>query len=80
MLREACLLSVPAYSFFSGKTGAVDEDYVRQGKMTLIREAEDLRKIRLTKCTTKSIRRNKKVFETFRDVINHELEIHAQGR
>jgi predicted glycosyltransferase len=80
MLREACLLSVPAYSFFSGKTGAVDEDYVRQGKMTLIRKADDLRNIRFVKCTTKSIRRNKKVFETFRDIIINEIKINAQGR
>jgi predicted glycosyltransferase len=80
MLREACLLSVPAYSFFSGKTGAVDEDYVRQGKMALIRESDDLRKIRFVKCTTKSIRRNKKVFETFRDIITNEIEINVQGR
>jgi predicted glycosyltransferase len=80
MLREACLLSVPAYSFFSGKTGAVDEDYVRQGKMILIREASDLGNIHFVKCTTKSIRRNIKVFETFRDIITHEIEISAQGR
>jgi predicted glycosyltransferase len=80
MLREACLLSVPAYSFFSGKTGAVDEDYVRQGKMDLIRDENDLRKIRFVKCTTKSIRRNKKVFETFRDIITNEIEINARER
>lgn len=79
MLREACLLSIPAYSFFSGRMGAVDEDYVKQGKMTLIRKAEDLRKIRFVGCTTKSVRRNKKVFETFRDIITNELKINARG-
>lgn len=80
MLREACLLSVPAYSFFSGKTGGVDEDYVKKGKMVLIREAGDLHNIQFVKCATKSIARNKKVFETFRDIISKEIEINAQGR
>jgi predicted glycosyltransferase len=78
MLREACALNVPAYSFFSGKTGGVDEDYVRQGKMSLILAAGDLQNIRFVKCTTKSIRRNTKVFEAFRDIITNEIEINAQ--
>jgi predicted glycosyltransferase len=49
MNREAAVLGVPAYSVFAGVIGAVDEELERLGRLTFIRESEDLGKIRLEK-------------------------------
>jgi predicted glycosyltransferase len=53
MNREAAALGVPVYSIFRGKTGAVDRCLEREGRLTMIRSAEDVR----TKI--KFVRRNK---------------------
>jgi hypothetical protein len=49
MIREAAALNVPAYSFFQGKTGAVDQYLSEIGKLTLLENIEDVyTKIKLT--------------------------------
>lgn len=49
MIREAAALNVPAYSFFQGKTGAVDQYLSDIGKLTLLANIEDVyTKINLT--------------------------------
>ncbi len=40
MNREAAALGVPVYSIFRGKTGAVDQQLRRQGRLTLIENAD----------------------------------------
>jgi predicted glycosyltransferase len=48
MNREAATLGVPVYSIFRGKIGAVDQYLARQGRLTLIENARDVRtKIKL---------------------------------
>jgi uncharacterized protein len=47
MTREAAALGVPAYSFFQGAEGAVDAHLVKEGRLVLIRSAEDVAQIRL---------------------------------
>ncbi|HXW93227.1 MAG TPA: DUF354 domain-containing protein [Terriglobales bacterium] len=50
MNREAASMGVPVYSIFRGKTGAVDRYLEGQGRMVLIKTAEDVRtKIQLTR-------------------------------
>lgn len=50
MNREAAALGVPVYSIFRGKTGAVDRMLEREGKLTMIRNAEEVwTKIRLVR-------------------------------
>jgi predicted glycosyltransferase len=44
MNREAAALNVPVYSIFRGKIGAIDRYLTDQGRMTLIENAEDVRK------------------------------------
>jgi predicted glycosyltransferase len=44
MNREAAALGVPVYSIFRGQIGAVDRYLVRQGRLTLIENVEDVRK------------------------------------
>ena len=48
MIREAAALGVPAYSFFRGKTGAVDRYLAETGRLVLLQNpAEVRRKIRV---------------------------------
>jgi hypothetical protein len=42
MNREAAALSVPVFSIFRGTTGAVDEMLERQGRLTMIRNKEEV--------------------------------------
>jgi predicted glycosyltransferase len=50
MNREAAALGVPVYSVFRGKIGAVDQYLVREGRLTLIENLEDVhKKIRLVR-------------------------------
>lgn len=49
MVREAAVLGVPAYSFFSGKQGAVDHYLEKQGRLTFIKSVPDISKIKIEK-------------------------------
>ena len=42
MNREAAALGVPVYSIFRGKTGAVDLMLEKQGRLTMIRDKEEV--------------------------------------
>ena len=43
MNREAAALGVPVYSIFRGKTGAVDEYLAKNGRLVLLRSADEVR-------------------------------------
>ena len=49
MNREAALLGTPAYSIFTGPVGALDADLDRAGKLTIIRDAADVDRIRFAR-------------------------------
>jgi predicted glycosyltransferase len=49
MNREAAALGVPAYSIFQGKTGAVDRYLSEKGRLVLIKNVEDIKKIKIQK-------------------------------
>src|ERR1700733_1188354 len=50
MNREAAALGVPVYSIFRGKTGAVDRELVRENRLIMIENVEQVRsKISLTR-------------------------------
>ena len=42
MNREAAALGVPVYSIFRGKTGAVDRKLEDQGRLIMVRSAEEV--------------------------------------
>ena len=46
MNREAALLGTPAYSIFTGPTGALDEELIRTGRLVAIREDKAAREVR----------------------------------
>lgn len=55
MTREACVLNVPSYCFFGGRIGGVDEYLVKQGKLFLIENDEDINKIKFVKRKNKDL-------------------------
>jgi len=55
MIREAAVLGTPAYSIFSGDAGAVDEYLQNEGRLTIIRDANDLCKIELKRKADTSV-------------------------
>jgi hypothetical protein len=42
MNREAVALGVPVYTTFAGRLGAVDESLARDGRLRVLRSADDL--------------------------------------
>lgn len=49
MNREAVALNIPAYSYFSGKQGALDESMIRDNLIKKISSVQDIEKIKLIK-------------------------------
>jgi predicted glycosyltransferase len=73
MNREASALHVPVYSIFRGKIGAVDRFLVQDGRLTLIENLEDIKKITL-------IRRSQyaslsPTTQTLDTIVNHIISI-----
>ena len=52
MTREAAVLGIPSYSFFSGEWGAVDDFLIRTGSLARIQNSGDIDGIRLVKRDT----------------------------
>jgi len=75
MNREAAALGVPVYSIFRGKVGAVDRMLEREGRLTMIHNAEDV----WTKITFVRREKNKqpdiKPRPALQDIINHVEDI-----
>jgi predicted glycosyltransferase len=42
MNREAAVLGTPVWSMFEGRLGGVDEQLVREGRLKLLRDAEEI--------------------------------------
>ena len=47
MTREGVGLGVPAYSIFCGEIGGVDKYLAKQSRLTLIKDVQDIQKIKL---------------------------------
>ena len=45
MTREACLLGIPSFSFFKGKLGAVDKYLIKEKKLFIIKDNNDIEQI-----------------------------------
>lgn len=63
MARESAVLNTPAYSYFGGRTCAVDEYLASSGLLTILEKNEDIKMIEWKKKTNQKthIRKNKKV-------------------
>lgn len=67
MTREACVLNVPSYSFFGGKTGGADNYLIKEGRLKMIKNEEDLGNIRLAKKDKTEINISTKALEFVSD-------------
>jgi predicted glycosyltransferase len=61
--REAAALGVPAASIYAGKWAAVDEELLRQHRLTRIADADDLRELTIRKKAGVTPRRSRKVID-----------------
>ena len=75
MNREAVALGLPVYSIFRGKTGAVDRQLEREGKLILIRNVEEVHtRIRLEP-RDKSRLPDARPRQALRDIVDHIEDI-----
>lgn len=74
MIREAAAIGVPAYSFFCGKMGAVDQYLVRKGKLNIIKSEKDVQKklkcIKKNKLKINEIKANPTIDSIVHHVVN----------
>lgn len=76
MNREAACLGVPVYSLFRGPSGAVDRYLSRNGKLILLKNSNDLEKIRLVKRNKQKLKKDEKRAQFLREfVVDKILEI-----
>jgi len=75
MNREAAALGVPVYSIFRGKTAAVDRRLEREGRLTLIKSVEEVRKNILFIRRDKSSLPDNKARPALDDIIGYIDEI-----
>jgi len=75
MNREAAAIGVPVYTIFRGKIGAVDRMLEREGRLTMIRSAEEVwNKIRLVR-REKNKSLDNQPRPALQDIINHIEDI-----
>jgi predicted glycosyltransferase len=84
MNREAAALSVPVYSIFRGKTGAVDRRLEQEGRLIMIRSSAEVETKILLKRRDKSISCNGGARLALQDIVDHVEDIirteYSQGR
>lgn len=73
MNREAAALGIPVYSIFRGKSGAVDRNLQKEGKMILIESVDDIQNKILLKARDKEATANGQSREALRDIVR-EIE------
>jgi hypothetical protein len=73
MTREAAMLGVPAYTFFAGKWGAVDQYLVNQGRLHRITDSLDVHQIALVKKGTQPVEISRKALDFVLDAIENYL-------
>ena len=79
MIREAAALNIPAYSFFKGEIGAVDQYLVRDNRLTLIESKSDVASKIILKKYIHNRNGNAKSYSTIRFIVN-KVESILQGQ
>jgi predicted glycosyltransferase len=75
MNREAAALGIPVYSIFRGKTGAVDSTLEREGRLVLIRSADEVwKKIKIVQ-RRKNLGMNSQPRPALKDIVDNIEDI-----
>ena len=77
MTREAAILGTPAYSLFAGKPGAIDAALELDGKLTILRNLEEVRGLRLEKSVRVRARSNSADARTAEVILQHIISLGA---
>lgn len=75
MNREAVALGVPVYSIFRGKTGAVDRQLDREGKLIMIQNVEEARTRIVLKPRDKTQSPDGRPRQALTDIVDHVEDI-----
>ena len=75
MNREAAALSVPVYSIFRGKIGAVDKYLSQEGRLTLLENCDDVRSKIIVVKRDKGTNSGSKNSETLKSITGHILDV-----
>jgi predicted glycosyltransferase len=73
MNREAAALGIPVYSIFRGKSGAVDRNLQKQGKMVLIENTKEIHDKIILEARNRDITANQQPREALKDIVR-EIE------
>ena len=73
MTREAAILGTPAYSLFAGKPGAIDTALELDGKLTILRNLEEVKGLRIEK--TVPARSNSADARTAEVILQHIISL-----
>jgi predicted glycosyltransferase len=75
MNREAAALGIPVYSIFKGQLGAVDRKLEKQGRLTIVRNAGDVRNQIQMRKRDRSTPREIQTSQSLQRIIDHLGEI-----
>lgn len=75
MNREAAALGIPVYSIFRGKTGAVDKQLEREGRLTMIQSVDEVKTKIALKQRAKRATLQSRPRKALQEIIHHVEEI-----
>jgi len=75
MNREAAALGIPVYSIFRGKTGAVDKQLEREGRLTMIQSVDEVKKKIALKQRSKKNMMESRPRKALQEIIHHVEDI-----
>jgi predicted glycosyltransferase len=75
MNREAAALGIPVYSIFRGKTGAVDRQLEREGRLTMIQSVQEVKKKIALKRRSKHHTPESRPRQALQEIVHHVEEI-----
>jgi len=75
MNREAAALGIPVYSIFRGKTGAVDRQLEREGRLTMIQSVQEVKKKIALKRRPKHHTPESRPRQALQEIVHHVEEI-----
>jgi len=78
MAREAALLGVNVYSFFAGKMGAADKSLAEAGKLRILKTAEEVSELVVTKQAPRAIRNGNATNKTKNSIFDQMVEFAAE--
>jgi predicted glycosyltransferase len=75
MNREAAAMGIPVYSIFRGKTGAVDRQLEKEGRLSMIQSVDEVKKKIALKARAKTYTPESAPRKALQDIVHHVEDI-----